>query len=144
MLRMLRQNRKVLIMDREIQKRAWKKVKRIKRFYLHAGFTAIMGVFFFALNMVTDPFDMWFIFPMIPLTALVGIHYLFVFGFPGFNFMSREWEEREYERQLDKLEDHPPYRSERYLPYTELTPEETLELRRIQMEGDKYFKEEGV
>ena len=131
-------------MNTEIRRKAWKKVKRIKRFYLHAGSTAVLGVFFFALNIVTDPFDMWFMFPMIPLLGLVAIHYLFVFGFPGFNFMSREWEEREFEKQLDKLEEHPPFRSEHYLPYTELTAEETLELRRIQQESDKYFKDDLV
>ncbi len=134
-------------MNRDIRKKAWKRVKRKKRFFLHFGITAVLGVFFFVLNIVTDPFDMWFIFPMIPLVSLVGIHYLFIYGFPGFNFMTREWEEREFEKQLEDLEDHyPPYRTGQYLDYTELSDEEALVLKKLQKKtaSGNYFDEDLV
>ena len=134
-------------MDREIRRKAWKRVKRKKRFFLHTGITAILGMFFFVLNIVTDPFDMWFVYPMIPITALLAVHYLFVYGFPGFNFMSRDWEERQFEREMDRLEDeYPPYRTGRYLDYRELSTEEILELKNLEKstETGKYFDEDLV
>jgi|GEM_PF-591768 len=143
-------------MNRELKKKAWKKVKRIKRFYYHMGAFAIMGTFFFFMNMVTDPFDMWFYFPMIPWSAALAFHYLAVFGIPGTNLLTKEWEEREFERQMDKLEDQYGYdpmddtfQKGKYLEYTELSAEETLELRKLQQasktsKGDEYFGEDFV
>jgi len=91
-------------MDYQLHKKARKKVKRIKGFYIHASTYCIMGVFFFAMNTVTDPFDMWFFYPMIPWGAFLAFHYLIALGIPGTNILSPEWEEKEYDKQLAKLE----------------------------------------
>ena len=137
-------------MEHEIRKKAWKKVKSIKRFYIHAFTFVVLGVFFFFMNMATDPWDMWFYFPMMPWAVLLSFHYLFVFGIPGTRLLSREWEEDEFERQMDKLEGNmpyrysSPYRKGRYLEYTELSDEDALELRKIQKEAGKYFNEDFV
>ena len=82
-------------MERDIRRKAWKKVKAIKRFYVHAGIYGILAMFFFFMNMVTDPFDMWFFYPLIPLGALLAFHYLAVFGIPGTDLLSKDWEKRE-------------------------------------------------
>lgn len=61
--------------------------------------------------------------------------------------MSKEWEEREFERQIDKIEDEfPPYRTGRYLDYRELSTEEILELKNMEKAtvGGKYFDEDLV
>lgn len=141
-------------MDSDVRKKAWKKVKSIKRFYLHAASFAILGTFFFVMNMVTDPFFMWWFFPLIPWGVFLSFHYLFVFGIPGSKVLSREWEEREFEKQLEKFEeaDHDQqylgtgsYKG-MHLEYTELSEDDALELRRIQgsSKGDKYFNEDFV
>ena len=134
----------------EIRKKAWKKVKSIKRFYIHGCAFVVMGLFFFFMNIVTDPFDMWFFFPMIPWATILAFHYLLVFGIPGTGLLSREWEEREFEKQIDRLGGDFPYEPEKdlrlgsYLPYSELSEEETLELRRMQKDKDAYFNEDFV
>ncbi len=137
------------IMNNETRRKAWKKVKSIKRFYIHASIFVIMGIFFFFMNMVTSPFDMWFFFPMIPWGTLLAFHYLFVFGIPGTGLLSREWEEREFEKQMDRLDGDVNYHSPlgrkgSYLPYTELSEEDALELRKMQKESDKFFNEDFV
>lgn len=139
-------------MANDIRKKAWKKVKAIKRFYIHASIFIIMGFFFFFMNMVTDPFDMWFFFPMIPWGALLAFHYLFVFGIPGTGLLGSEWEEREFEKQLDRMGgEYPPYTTDddlrlgTHLPYTQLSEEEALELRKLQSKKkDQYFNEDFV
>ena len=138
-------------MRHDIRKKAWKKVKAIKRFYIHGSIFIIMGLFFFFMNMVTDPFDMWFFFPMIPWGTILAFHYLLVFGIPGTGHLSSEWEEREFERQMDRLGgEYPPYTTDddlrlgTHLPYTELSDEEALELRKLQKGKDKYFNEDFV
>ena len=110
-----------------------------------------MGFFFFFMNMVTDPFDMWFFFPMIPWATILSFHYLLVFGIPGTGLLGRDWEEREFEKQMDRLGgDYDPYEPEKdlrlgsYLPYSELSEEETLELRKMQKSKDQYFNEDFV
>lgn len=103
---------------------------------------AIMAVFFFLLNIATDPYFMWYFFPLIPWGAIVALHYVLVKGIPGTRILTKEWEEEEYEKQLDRLggdrysyieeeEDFIPQKG-KYLAYTELSDEEALELRRLQ------------
>ena len=131
-------------MEYDIRRKARKRVKVIKGFYIHAYSYVIMGGFFFFMNMATDPFDMWFFFPMMPWGVGLAFHYLAVFGIPGSRILSREWEEREYERQLDRLESDLGHQEDRYLEYSELTDSEILELRKIQKEGNKYISEDLV
>jgi len=83
-------------MSQDLRRRAWKRVRAIKRFYIHAGLTGILAIFFMTLNILTDPFDMWFFYPLIPLCSILAVHYLFVFGIPGSSLLSKEWEEDEF------------------------------------------------
>lgn len=119
----------------ELQKQARKKVKSLRKLYIHMSLYAIIGIFFFLLNTATSPFQMWWFFPLLPWGVVLSLHYILVKGIPGSDILSPEWEEREYERQLDRLshgfdaslldegkEDH-------YLPYSELSAEEIAILR---------------
>ena len=142
---------KIIIMDPDIRKKARKRVRAIKGFYIHAFTYVLMGVFFFLMNMTTDPWDMWFFYPMIPWGVGLSFHYLAIFGIPGTRILTKEWEEREYERQLEKLEgstytdDYRYTRNEdRYLEYRELSEEETLELRKMQRDPNRYLNEDLV
>ncbi len=142
-------------MDRDIRIKAKKKVKSIRRLYIHMSLYAIMGVFFFLLNILTNPYIMWYFYPLLPWGAIVALHYVLVKGIPGSRVLSKEWEEEEYERQLDRLggERYPFVQEEedefipqkgKYLAYTQLSDEEALELRRLQKHSAKYLGEDFV
>ncbi len=130
-------------MDRDTRDKAAKKVRSIRRLYIHMSVFAIMGVFFFLLNIATDPYFMWYFFPLLPWGAIVALHYILVKGIPGTRILTKEWEEEEYEKQLERLggdrfsyleeeEDEFIPQKGKYLAYTELSDEEALELRRLQ------------
>jgi len=61
-----------------IEETARRKVRSLKRLYRHMSVYSIMGVFFFLLNVVTSPFEMWFFFPLLPWGVIVAIHYILV------------------------------------------------------------------
>ncbi len=131
-------------MTHEIREKARKKVRSIKRLYIHCALFAIMGAFFFALNVLTDPFDMWFFFPILPWSAIVAFHYVLVKGIPGSKILTKEWEEEELEKQIDLLQEDTSFKVDRFLPYSELDELETLKLRKLQTEGRKYLNEDFV
>jgi len=132
-------------MNHAIREKARKKVRSIKRLYIHCALFAIMSVFFFTLNVLTDPFFMWFFFPILPWAAIVAFHYVLVKGIPGSNILSKEWEEEELEKQMDLLEGHSSaYKPDRFLPYSELDELETLKLRKLQSESRKYLSDDFV
>lgn len=88
-------------------KRAQKRVKAKKGFFYHlASYMIIIG-FLFLLNMVTTPFDIWFIFPGMAWAVGLAFHYVGVFGLPFVNFNSLEWEERELQKELRKRQVRP-------------------------------------
>jgi hypothetical protein len=86
----------------EVQK-AKKRVKAKKDFYQHLMAYVIVNFFLFALNMVTSPFTWWFHFPMLGWAVGLAFHYVDVFGVPGFNILSKEWEEKELDVELRKM-----------------------------------------
>lgn len=85
--------------------KAKKKVKAKKGFYQHLMSYAIVNAFLFALNMITSSSYMWCVFPMLGWGMGLAFHYVEVFGIPGFDVLSKEWEEREMERELKILKD---------------------------------------
>jgi len=109
---------------------ARKRVNKKKGFYSHASVFMAVGSFFFVLNMLTDPYDIWFFFPLLPWSVGLIIHYLSVFGFPG-GALSEEWEEKELEKEMRRLDhkvdhdDPPPY-----IPEDELELKEFKKLRK--------------
>ena len=103
-----------------------------------------MSVFFFCLNVLTDPFDMWFFFPILPWAAIVAFHYVLVKGIPGTNILSKEWEEEEMEKQIVLLQEDYTLKESRFLPYNEVDELESLQLRKLQSESRKYLNEDFV
>lgn len=83
---------------------ARKKVKEKKGFYKHLSTYMTMGLFFFALNMVTNPWNWWFYWPMMGWGIGLASHYFKVFGFPGTEGYSASWEEKEIEREMRRME----------------------------------------
>jgi len=87
--------------EEKIYKKAKKKVKAKKGFYMHLGIYLVMGAFFFTMNMVEWDGEYWFFMPMLPWGISIAIHYLSVFGLPG-GKLSAEWEEEELEKELNR------------------------------------------
>ena len=123
-------------------KRARKRVKAKKGFYIHLSTYVTMGIFFFSMNMLTDPFDIWWPFPMLSWGIGLAIHYFTVFGLPGTKILTKEWEDQEMERELRRV----GYEPEQELYEEEPEPEhnqdqdfdheaeDELDLREIQKE----------
>ena len=85
--------------DREFRA-ARKQVKKKKGVFVHLAVFLSTALFFFLMNFVTSPGDWWWFFPMLPWGIGLAIHYLVVFGFPGSGILSREWEEKEMQKEL--------------------------------------------
>ncbi len=88
----------------EIQK-AKKRVKAKKEFYQHLMAFAIVNMFLFALNLLTSPSYFWFIFPFLGWGVGLAFHYVDVFGIPGFDILSKEWEDRQLDSELKKMKE---------------------------------------
>ena len=80
--------------------KAKKRVKAKKAFYQHLMSYAIINLFLIALNLLTSPSALWFVFPLMGWGVGLAFHYVDVFGIPGFDILSKEWEDRELEREL--------------------------------------------
>lgn len=101
---------------------ARKRVKKKKGFYVHLAVFLSVGLFFLLMNIATFEGELWFFFPLLPWGVGLAIHYLTVFGFPGSGILTREWEEREMQRELYKR--GYPAEEEGALPLPDNTEEE--------------------
>lgn len=88
-------------MNKDLYKEARKRVERQKKFYRNLSSWLGFSLFFFVLNMVTSPGRMWFIYPVAAWGLGVFLQWVRVFGFPG---MSRDWETRKMEEEIQKME----------------------------------------
>ena len=82
--------------------RAKKRVKAKKSFYQHLMSYAIVNLFLLVLNLLTSPGTLWFVYPLLGWGLGLAFHYVDVFGIPGFDILSKEWEEKELERELSQ------------------------------------------
>lgn len=119
--------------EQEIQ-RAKKRVKAKKAFYQHLMSYAIINLFLIALNLITSPGYFWFIFPLMGWGVGLAFHYVDVFGIPGFDILSKEWEDRQMERELG-LPDKQPMKNVTPATRSE-TPAKDLELRELRRNYD--------
>jgi len=87
---------------------AKKRVKQKKRFYGHLTAYILVGLFFFITNITTSPYDIWFHFPMLGWGIGLGMHYFKVFGLPFVGSLDASWEQREIERELQKMSGRKP------------------------------------
>lgn len=88
--------------EKEIAK-AKKKVKSKKDFYQHLMAFVIVNPFLFFINLLTSPFHWWFLYPLLGWGMGLAFHYVDVFGIPGFNILTKEWEEDELNKELNKM-----------------------------------------
>lgn len=121
-------------MDESRYWEAKKRVKAKKEFYRHLGTYLVMSTFFFLLNAVTSFGDWWFYWPMLGWGLAVLFHYVDVFGIPGMDPMSPEWEEKQIREEMRRLGAHRPRPN-----YIE---EEELELRPLSKDKKEQKNEQ--
>ena len=90
-------------MDSNRYREARKKVKAKKDFYGHLVSFIVMSAFFFALNMLTSPWSLWFYWPILGWGIAVIFHYFEVFGIPGVGQLDKDWEEKAIQEELDRM-----------------------------------------
>jgi len=91
-------------MTNEKLKKARERVKKKKEFYSHLSTYVVMGIFFFVLNAVTAFGSWWFHWPLLGWGIGVLFHYFDVFGMPGVGEISEEWEAREIEAEMRRMQ----------------------------------------
>jgi hypothetical protein len=109
-------------MDQSQYERARKRVEKKKGFYQHLSSYVLVIGFLFLINIFTSPAYFWFIFPALGWGIGLGSHYFKVFGFPGMGGNEEEWERREMEKELRRLD--AGQEDEDYLDLPELEQEQ--------------------
>lgn len=82
---------------------ARKRVKEKKKFYNHLSIYLVMGGFFFLINYFSSPGTWWFYWPMLGWGIGLAMQYLKVFGLTSAGIGTKEWEEREIEKELNRM-----------------------------------------
>lgn len=77
---------------------ARRRVQELRSFYHHALIYVLVNAALATLNLLTDPDELWFIYPMGGWGIGLAIHALTTFGMPG--FLGPEWERRKIARIL--------------------------------------------
>lgn len=112
--------------------KAKKRVKAKKSFYQHLMSYAIVNLFLMALNLITSPSVAWFIYPLLGWGVGLAFHYVEVFGIPGFDILSKEWEERQLERELKQQDS-----ASKLQKNTSNEPDKSLELKELRKNYDE-------
>jgi hypothetical protein len=92
-----------MMTEEEIYRKAKKKVKEKKAFYIHFGIYLVGIAMLFTINYMTyEPFQWWMLAALGWGMAIVG-QYIATFGMP-FIHEDDDWEEKELEKEIEKLE----------------------------------------
>ncbi len=116
--------------DSEKYYKAKQRVKRKKGFYIHLTIYMIINLIFLFISYMDGQGFQWLYICLFWAVGLIP-HYFGVFGFPGKEkVLSNEWEEREIQRELDKME-----HNQSPLDYEE---EEGLELKELNKQSREW------
>lgn len=80
--------------------RAKKRVEEIKGFYVHFTVYLLVNAGLFIINMLTDPGELWFRWPLLGWGIGVAIHAISVFGVG--HLWGPEWEARKIRDIMDR------------------------------------------
>ncbi len=91
------------IPDDRVMRKAQKRVEDKKGFFVHfVTYLAVIG-FIYMINQMTSPEFSWWVFPAGGWGIGLVIHYFTIFGILGLG--SKEWEEKQLAREIEKIED---------------------------------------
>jgi hypothetical protein len=86
--------------DNEGYRKARQRVRKIREFYHHLLAFLLVNGFLFAVNMLTDPGELWFQWALLGWGIAVVMHGLSVFAKGG--IWGPEWEERKIREIMEK------------------------------------------
>ena len=92
--------------EEEIYRKAKKRVKKKKGFYVHFAVYGAAIFFFFVVNMLTYADAdglLWFLFPALGWGIGLASHYASIFGLPWAK-IGDDWEEEELDKEMRRLE----------------------------------------
>ncbi len=121
-------------------KKAKKRVKEKKGFYAHLTSYVIVIGFLFLMNLTTWDGEIWAIFPAMGWGIGIAFHYVGVFGIPFLNVLSKEWEEKEMQKELSKYQtdlEEMKYLEEKNSEGLDLNMDRHLEMKEIQKDYDE-------
>ena len=107
------------------------RVQEKKRFYRRLGSFAALSVFFFLLNLFTSAGSWWFMWPILGMGIGITVKYFKLFGFPGVGPVDEDWEDREMDKEMRRLE-------------SGRSDEEGLELRELERPRRKNWDEDEL
>lgn len=90
--------------DQELYKRAQQRVKALRDFYGWVVFVVVVNVFLLIINLITDPYNLWFYWPLLGGALLVALSAISVFGF------GKDWEERQVRQIMERERETTPER----------------------------------
>lgn len=77
-----------------------KQVKEMKMFYLHLMAYVVVITALMIINLITYPFYLWFLWPVLGWGIPIAFHALSVFNMSP--FLGRDWEQRKIEELIEK------------------------------------------
>jgi hypothetical protein len=92
--------KEVAVEDKERYQTAKKRVEDIKGLYIHVGLYLIVNLGLFTINMLTNPDQLWFYWPLLGWGVGVAIH-AFVFATEG-KWLGPEWEDRKIHELMER------------------------------------------
>lgn len=79
--------------------RAKKRVENLKAFYIHLTVFILVNLMLFFINILTDPSELWFLYPLGGWGIGIAIHGLTIFSAGK---LGSEWEERKIKEYMDE------------------------------------------
>ncbi len=92
--------------DQERYKRARARVQELRFFYTHVAVYVCVNIFLLLINLLTDPWNLWFYWPLLGWGIGLAVHAFFVFGFGG--TMGRKWEEQKIREIMEQERETAP------------------------------------
>ncbi len=130
-----------LIMHEQLEEKARKKVEAKMAFYILAIIFAFVSLILMVMSFqIGNPkAGFWLRLPILIFPMVLAIMYIPIFGIPFSGVSGEEWQEREYQKELDKL-----YRQNRsnLPPPEDLSEEDRLELKELERLKRKWGDDE--
>ena len=79
--------------------RAKKRVENLKAFYIHLMVYVLVNIMLFAINMISDPSDLWFFYPLCGWGIGVTVHGISTLAYGKFG---GDWEERKIKEYMEE------------------------------------------
>lgn len=88
------------MIEQERYLRARTRVQQLRNFYVHAAVYVFVNLLLLLINLLTDPFSLWFYWPLLGWGIALAVHAFLVYGVGG--TWEKEWEERKIRQIMEQ------------------------------------------